>query len=325
MSELLRELPADDVRALCQQAAASLGFPDAGFVEKDFWAMEVLRSLSRPFEVPDSATIVPVFKGGTSLSKAFGYIQRFSDDIDVVVVPDRRVSGRARAEQYLKPLTARVAEDLGLTTHRCEPVASGKAHRNTRFFYPSFFPEGTHSPGVLLEMSFRDGSSTLPGVRHIELRSSVAEYLGQQAAQFADATAFTAAVLSPARTLLEKLSAIVGMYDEWVAGRSEKLAKGARHFYDVHQLLISDEVLAELATLDVEEVCAAIESITAASKLTTGSRPTGGFAVSPAFDPDGAFTRAAQAEYAAVEGLTYGDFPALERCLSVVARRANLL
>ena len=57
--------------------AAALAIP-AEFVEKDFWVVELLRSLFHPSAV--SADVTIVFKGGTSLSKGFGLTQRFSED-----------------------------------------------------------------------------------------------------------------------------------------------------------------------------------------------------------------------------------------------------
>ena len=78
---LLRSDPAT-FEALRDQAAASLGV-DPGLVEKDYWATEVLR-----VAVSSAADAVPVFKGGTSLSKAYRIIERFSEDIDLLIVTD---------------------------------------------------------------------------------------------------------------------------------------------------------------------------------------------------------------------------------------------
>src|SRR5258708_4233748 len=73
-------MPADDRRELCEQTAAQLGLT-ARSVEKDFW---VCWTLSELFGL---ATWGPhlTFKGGTSLSKAWKLIDRFSEDIDVVI------------------------------------------------------------------------------------------------------------------------------------------------------------------------------------------------------------------------------------------------
>ena len=64
------------------EVAARLGLAPV-IVEKDFW---VCWTLARIFEVEALAPHV-VFKGGTSLSKVFGAIERFSEDIDLAVSP----------------------------------------------------------------------------------------------------------------------------------------------------------------------------------------------------------------------------------------------
>ena len=53
-------------------------------VEKDFWVTEILRSVAN-YSQQKKASVV--FKGGTSLSKAFGIIRRFSEDVDILVIP----------------------------------------------------------------------------------------------------------------------------------------------------------------------------------------------------------------------------------------------
>ena len=55
------------------------------YVEKDFWVCLVLKALFN-HRVKGHPNLL--FKGGTSLSKAFGLIDRFSEDIDIVVFRD---------------------------------------------------------------------------------------------------------------------------------------------------------------------------------------------------------------------------------------------
>lgn len=84
---LLRDNP-EDLRALVSSAAAHLEL-DPSFVEKDFWVTEVLRAAAGPRAVVDKMgaghEVRLIFKGGTSLSKVFGLIQRFSEDVDLLV------------------------------------------------------------------------------------------------------------------------------------------------------------------------------------------------------------------------------------------------
>ena len=72
-------LPAGDRAALLGETGAGRGVADT-IIEKDFW---VCWCLKRLFGLPKGTTATLVFKGGTSLSKAFGAIRRFSEDIDL--------------------------------------------------------------------------------------------------------------------------------------------------------------------------------------------------------------------------------------------------
>lgn len=71
--------------------AATLGLRQ-DLIEKDYWVTWVLRNLA------DSAIAGEVvFKGGTSLSKAFKLIERFSEDIDLAVLLQGRTHSQVRA------------------------------------------------------------------------------------------------------------------------------------------------------------------------------------------------------------------------------------
>lgn len=79
-------LPAAQRRELFEETAARKGMTPA-VAEKDFW---VTWTLDRLFAAPELARLL-MFKGGTSLSKAYGLIERFSEDIDLIL--DWRVLG----------------------------------------------------------------------------------------------------------------------------------------------------------------------------------------------------------------------------------------
>ena len=79
MDELAR-LPSGERRVYFEQAAARLGL-SAQIVEKDFWVCWSLRRLFLLDEFRDHLT----FKGGTTLSKVYHVIERFSEDVDVAV------------------------------------------------------------------------------------------------------------------------------------------------------------------------------------------------------------------------------------------------
>ena len=74
-------------------AADYFGIPEI-FIEKDYWVTYALHQLFHS-EIKD----LIVFKGGTSLSKCYNVIQRFSEDIDIVVVKNDGDSGNALKER----------------------------------------------------------------------------------------------------------------------------------------------------------------------------------------------------------------------------------
>ena len=67
--------------AVFERVGASVGLPMQA-VEKDFWVTVILQAV---FSLPVAQHLI--FKGGTSLSKAWGLISRFSEDIDLAVNP----------------------------------------------------------------------------------------------------------------------------------------------------------------------------------------------------------------------------------------------
>jgi hypothetical protein len=71
-------LPDSERAALFEETAARRRLANAGIVEKDFW---VCWALHRLYRIPGGPRLL--FKGGTSLSKCFGLIHRFSEDIDL--------------------------------------------------------------------------------------------------------------------------------------------------------------------------------------------------------------------------------------------------
>jgi len=77
-------------------AAAPRAYIRADILEKDYWNSQVLRSAS---------TLHPadfVFEGGTSLSKAYRCNQRFSEDIDVLIL--RRELGSGARHKLMKKI-----------------------------------------------------------------------------------------------------------------------------------------------------------------------------------------------------------------------------
>lgn len=89
----IARLSDNDRRELFRNTADRMGLNDA-IVEKDFWVCFALDYLFHRSQWKDVIT----FKGGTSLSKAFNLISRFSEDIDIIL--DWRVLGYSNGEPW---------------------------------------------------------------------------------------------------------------------------------------------------------------------------------------------------------------------------------
>ena len=115
MDEFARR-PAEERRAFFAEAAARRDLTPL-IVEKDFW---VCWSLRRLMGVPELAKVL-TFKGGTSLSKAFGIIKRFSEDIDLTL---------NRAAPLLGEVASPMASDISGKERERRGKALGAAAQN---------------------------------------------------------------------------------------------------------------------------------------------------------------------------------------------------
>ena len=111
-------LPLDERRELFRRAASAEGGPRAPvMIEKDYWVCWTLRCL---FGASDADEMVPglVFKGGTSLSKVYRAINRFSEDIDLTL--PREALGIGAGDDLAPGLSATKAKQkLELMSDRC--------------------------------------------------------------------------------------------------------------------------------------------------------------------------------------------------------------
>ena len=288
-----------------EAAGERLGI-SATAVEKDYWVTQVLRVLAEQF--PDDF----VFKGGTSLSKAYGLIERFSEDIDVLIVPGSR--GRGAVDRLMKTMGEAVGDALGATPVS-EHAETGK-HRTYRVRYPT---ERSYTmaiePSVLLEMGVRGGTQPSRRVEIHNLLGDVLEDAGTDAFAFVDLRRFAVNVLHPGRTLLEKLYAIhaeaLRLAADPTAAATPRIG---RHVYDISRLLATQEVITFLA--DDATVHTVLDHIEAVSRdhFTRGAadelRPEGGFRDSPAFDVSSNVAYRLRVAYETdMEDLSYGTEP----------------
>lgn len=142
-------LPAEERRLYIEQAATRRSLSPV-ILEKDFWVCWLLGIL---FESEFAGSLV--FKGGTSLSKVFGVIDRFSEDIDLSLSPEflnLPEAGTSR-NQANKWLTRAEAACGAAVQNNIRPVletvvtsAIGKAEGS---WFECLSDPGTHSPVLL--------------------------------------------------------------------------------------------------------------------------------------------------------------------------------
>lgn len=265
-------LPADDRAALFGESGAGRGVADT-IIEKDFW---VCWSLRRLFGLPKGATATLVFKGGTSLSKAFGAIHRFSEDIDLSFDrtelgytgdrdPEREGISRKQAarliddlvgdverhiaEKLLPALRAAIVEQLGEPANGewSLEIDAGDA-QTVNFHYPTALPAAEYegmayiTPRVKLELGARgDPWPTEEKVIRPYAADDYPDYFAEPD------TSVT--VLSARRTFWEKATALHA--EAHRPAESPTPQYFSRHYYDLAMLLDTDEGKAAVADLDL--------------------------------------------------------------------------
>jgi predicted nucleotidyltransferase component of viral defense system len=237
------QLSQRDQSLFCEQAAAKLGLPAAS-IEKDFWVCWTLREL---FSLPNWSEHL-TFKGGTSLSKAWKLIERFSEDIDVVIHRDFLGFSGELSSNRLRKLKAKSCEAIQLQLlpklhahfQKLMPknaswdlsVASAEEDPDGQtllFTYPGVFHQSVSylRPLVKIEMGAR--SDTEPSER-VVLRSYLTEaYPTQLPGEF------TISVVAARRTFWEKAMLL---HEETYRPEDKPRKRSlARHYYDLYSLI----------------------------------------------------------------------------------------
>jgi Nucleotidyl transferase AbiEii toxin, Type IV TA system len=326
----LRDSP-DDLIALCGAAATSLGIPDPAFVEKDFWVVELLRSVVQPLTLEPTTSDTPsaqiIFKGGTSLSKAYDLIKRFSEDVDILALI-QGYGASARDRRVLRPICERARTDLGLTTEQMTMLDYKEGTtRPAEYHYPRHLDASVISDAVKLEMGIRGG--TLPGTHRRTVVSYIAQHIAAQSikADYMELVPVEVDVIAPVRTLAEKLALLHHAGHMAMIGDKALLTKVGRHIYDVHQLLDSQDVRAALsiAGQTMPELAADVDAKSNEFRFPHTPRPTDGYAVSPIFDLSSPLRPAVEASYHEVMDLVWGARPTFDECLATIHRARPLL
>jgi len=251
---------ASDRRDLFQESASRLGMNPA-VVEKDFWVCWILKLL---FAEPTLKNQM-VFKGGTSLSKVFGLIDRFSEDIDLVLDwrllgydqagandPFHATSSKSKQSRYNLEMNAKAVAYIRETllsqlNSLFAPICGVVARidevdpQTVNVFYPAAFAAEYIRPAVRLEIG--PLASWVPSSPH-----SIKAYAAQTFPEAFTNPDFEVIAIDAERTFWEKATIL---HQE--AHRPGTIpARYSRHYYDLYKLSespIRSSALSNLALL----------------------------------------------------------------------------
>lgn len=243
------KLSSDERNLYCRQAAERMEIPlPAAVIEKDFWVCWTLNLLNEIPELKGNIT----FKGGTSLSKAWGLIERFSEDIDIAI--NRKVFGqepphgaenatsntqrKTRLEELedknatfikevlLPILHEKIAGHLNPADFTLRLIGKGN-EVNIEFEYPGTLKNelGGLLPVVLIELVPR--ADEIPNEER-----KITPIIYEVFEDLLGEGSFNISTLTPERTFLEKLLFI----HETLEGFNKGSERKSRHYYDLLKL-----------------------------------------------------------------------------------------
>jgi hypothetical protein len=325
-------------RILFDEAQARLGLRAAS-IEKDFWVCWILREL---FSLPECGSQL-TFKGGTSLSKAWKLIERFSEDIDVVInrkylgfgevqspekapskkqrdkrLEDLKAACQQRIRDFLEPALAErlklmLPQDSNWSLTRDEADPDGQT---LLFHYTSVYTEADYiRPVVKIELGAR--SDTEP-----HITPQIQPYLAEAFPDVLTESIFTVRTVAPERTFWEKAMLL---HEETFRTSSGGLkARLARHYYDLWCLIqsgIAEKALADTALFN--RVVAHRAVFFRRSKEAQDSLKIGSLRLVPLASQLPAWKQ----DFQSMRGeMFFGDVPSFDEILQVVSvfeRRFN--
>lgn len=300
-------------------------------IEKDFWVCWTLDALFNGLEASGPRLL---FKGGTSLSKAFGLIARFSEDIDITVFRDDlgqsaeisdldALSGKKRrarldairdaCQAYIAgPLTAQfthlAASVIPDERFRLEPDPDDKDGQSLLFWYPAV----TATTGDYIRSAVKIEAGAKSALDP-HVAASVTPYVTQDLPDL-DLTVTNVIIVKPERTLWDKVMILHGLR-QWHDRRGELRHGGqrvSRHYYDVHQLMQEPSAAAWQTDHELAIDCAHH------ARLFFGSVDLGLDIAAPGtftLAPSPAMREALEKDYEAMAGMVFGDVPPLDTVL----------
>ena len=238
-----------DRRAIIAQVGASTGM-SVKAIEKDWWVTLVLKAI---FSLPMHEHFI--FKGGTSLSKGWKLIERFSEDIDIALAPEAfgETYQPRPGHSYIKRLkrkgcayTSTVIKDalihelsvmgmppgiISVQAADIDPLIPDKDPQTLLITYPSLFDQNPYiAEAVRVEFGVRSYKEPFAGV---SIKSIIAEEI---AITIYSEQPFTVPAAEPKKTFMEKML----LLHEKFASDQQSAAAGerqSRHLVDLFQMM----------------------------------------------------------------------------------------
>ena len=310
--------------------ANRLGAP-VGNVEKDFWVCWTLNALYR--ERPAGGPRL-LFKGGTSLSKAYGLIERFSEDIDITVFRDD-LDQPASIEELESLSKKKRRAKLDTIRDACRAYITGPL----REFLDAQLADATAGAGrIEIDDADPDGQTLLVWYPEVEPRDeayvqpavrieagaksaldphrsvTIQPYIAKDTAGF-DLTTGGVTTIDATRTFWDKVVIAHGLR-RWHDRRGTLRQEGervSRHYYDLHCLLRTDACESALADRYLGADCVHhARMFFDRPDYDLASAVPGSFAITPT----GAMVRALENDYVHTTAMIFGAAPTFEEILA---------
>ena len=231
----------DTFEQLVLRASEYLGVK-AEIVEKDYFVTLFLKRI---------AAVMPdiVFKGGTSLSKCYHIIKRFSEDIDLNLQSEIKPPERKRRQ--LKANIIQIINDLEFELTNPDAVKSRRDYNRYIIDYPSSLSAAYLKEQLIVETAIYQRAYP---TKVMSADSLIYQYLhengyGDFIKQY-DLGPFTLNVQTAERTMIDKMYALADYY------LLNTTTEHSRHIYDIYKLseiVTVDDTLKELALSVAEE------------------------------------------------------------------------
>lgn len=214
-------------------AANELAIP-TNIIEKDYYVTITLKSLSERLDDM-------VFKGGTSLTKCYQLLDRFSEDIDISYIAESGVPGEARKRQLKKAVVATM-EELNFPIINLNDTRSRRHYNRYRAIYPSIYEQsGILKPELVVETYV--ALLPFPTTKRM-VDNYIYRFLKKidrlDLAETYDLLPYEITTQTMERTLVNKVFALC---DYYLQGEIER---HSRHLYDIHKIVncigITDEL-----------------------------------------------------------------------------------